>query len=43
MKDLGVKVEYGKALGENGLTIESLRTQGYEAIFVGTGLPEVIT
>jgi len=40
MKDLGVKVEYGKALGENGLTIQSLKKQGYEAIFLGIGLPE---
>ncbi len=41
MKDLGVKVEYGKKLGANGLTVESLKKQGYEAIFLGIGLPEV--
>jgi len=40
MKDLGVKIEYNKALGENGLTIQSLKKQGYEAIFLGIGLPE---
>eukprot|EP01104_Vermistella_antarctica_P004115 TRINITY_DN14629_c0_g1_i1.p1 TRINITY_DN14629_c0_g1~~TRINITY_DN14629_c0_g1_i1.p1 ORF type:complete len:1024 (-),score=347.23 TRINITY_DN14629_c0_g1_i1:63-3080(-) len=39
MKDLGVKVEYGKALGENGLTVESLKKDGYEAVFVGVGMP----
>lgn len=40
MKDLGIKVEYGKSLGSNGFTIQSLRDSGYEAIFVGIGLPE---
>jgi len=39
MKDLGVKVEYGKKLGEH-FTVESLKKDGYEAIFVGIGLPE---
>ncbi|XP_014672425.1 PREDICTED: dihydropyrimidine dehydrogenase [NADP(+)]-like [Priapulus caudatus] len=39
MRDLGVKVEFGKALG-NGLSIESLRKAGNEAIYIGIGLPE---
>jgi dihydropyrimidine dehydrogenase (NADP+) len=41
MKDLGVKIEYGKQLGTNGFTVESLKKQGYDAIFLGIGLPEV--
>ncbi|EGC37613.1 dihydropyrimidine dehydrogenase [Dictyostelium purpureum] len=40
MKDLGVKVEYGKRLGENGFTVESLHQQGYEVVYLGIGMPE---
>ncbi|XP_030852787.1 dihydropyrimidine dehydrogenase [NADP(+)] [Strongylocentrotus purpuratus] len=40
MKDLGVKVELKKGLGMNGMTLESLKISGHEAIFVGLGLPE---
>ncbi|CAH3165814.1 unnamed protein product [Porites lobata] len=40
MKDLGVKIELGKPLGKNGLSIKSLREKGYESIFVGIGLPQ---
>lgn len=40
MKDLGVKVEYGKKLGDNGFTLESLKSEGFEAVFVGIGMPE---
>ncbi|KAM7427835.1 hypothetical protein ABFA07_021099 [Porites harrisoni] len=40
MKDLGVKIELGKPLGKNGLSINSLREKGYESIFVGIGLPQ---
>eukprot|EP01124_Arcella_intermedia_P026121 TRINITY_DN4838_c0_g1_i2.p1 TRINITY_DN4838_c0_g1~~TRINITY_DN4838_c0_g1_i2.p1 ORF type:complete len:1048 (+),score=285.62 TRINITY_DN4838_c0_g1_i2:33-3176(+) len=39
MLDLGVKVVTGKALGKD-FTIESLRKEGNEAIFVGIGLPQ---
>lgn len=39
MKDLGVKVEYGRELGKN-LSIEQLQKDGYKAIFVGIGLPD---
>jgi len=39
MTDLGVKVHYNKSLGENGFTVESLKKDGYAAIFLGTGLP----
>ncbi|XP_071508213.1 dihydropyrimidine dehydrogenase [NADP(+)]-like [Diadema antillarum] len=40
MKDLGVKVELNKGLGLNGMTLDSLRSSGYDAVFVGIGLPE---
>jgi len=41
MKDLSVKIQHGKALSVNGgLTISSLKESGYEAIFVGIGLPQ---
>eukprot|EP01113_Clastostelium_recurvatum_P006868 TRINITY_DN1314_c0_g1_i2.p1 TRINITY_DN1314_c0_g1~~TRINITY_DN1314_c0_g1_i2.p1 ORF type:complete len:1053 (-),score=261.29 TRINITY_DN1314_c0_g1_i2:46-3162(-) len=38
MKDLGVKVEYGKELGKD-ITVDSLHKSGYEAVFVGVGMP----
>jgi len=41
MKDLGVKVELGQGLGgEGGLTVKGLLADGYEAVFIGIGLPE---
>ncbi|XP_033127315.1 dihydropyrimidine dehydrogenase [NADP(+)]-like [Anneissia japonica] len=40
MKDLGVKIEFGKGVGMDGLTLDSLRNQKYEAVFLGIGLPE---
>jgi dihydropyrimidine dehydrogenase (NADP+) len=41
MTDLGVKVEVGKALDANGgLTLSSLRQDGYECVFLGLGLPD---
>ncbi|XP_077981130.1 dihydropyrimidine dehydrogenase [NADP(+)]-like [Glandiceps talaboti] len=40
MKDLGVKLELGKGLGMNGLTLESLRKDGHECVFLGIGLPQ---
>ncbi|XP_065834475.1 dihydropyrimidine dehydrogenase [NADP(+)]-like isoform X2 [Oscarella lobularis] len=40
MKDLGVKIELGRGLGEDDLTCKSLKQKGYEAIFLGIGLPE---
>ncbi|KAG2393468.1 hypothetical protein C9374_006999 [Naegleria lovaniensis] len=39
MKDLGVKVEYNKELGRD-FTVESLKQDGYEVIFLGIGLPD---
>lgn len=41
MTDLGVKVVNGKALGTD-FSIESLRADGFKAIFVGTGLPNPV-
>lgn len=32
------QIECGRGLGENGLTCESLRKDGYEAVFVGIGM-----
>uniref|UniRef100_A0A8C4R5N1 Dihydropyrimidine dehydrogenase [NADP(+)] n=1 Tax=Eptatretus burgeri TaxID=7764 RepID=A0A8C4R5N1_EPTBU len=40
MQDLGVKVEYGKGLGMDGMSIEVLQKNGFKAIFLGIGLPE---
>jgi dihydropyrimidine dehydrogenase (NADP+) len=40
MKDLGVKVVTGKELGTNGFSVESLRADGYAAIFLGIGMPK---
>jgi dihydropyrimidine dehydrogenase (NADP+) len=41
MKDLGVKVVNNKALNaDNGLTLDSLRKDGYECVFLGIGMPD---
>ena len=37
MKDLGVKVETGRALGTSDLTLNKLKDDGYKAVFVGIG------
>ncbi|XP_074642394.1 dihydropyrimidine dehydrogenase [NADP(+)]-like isoform X2 [Tubulanus polymorphus] len=39
MKDLGVKVECGKVLGKD-FTAESLKKDGFEAVFLGIGMPD---
>jgi len=39
MKDLGVKVEYEKSLGKD-FTVQSLKDQGFEAVYVGIGMPQ---
>lgn len=39
MKDLGVKIELGRSLTAGDLTVEGLLKEGYEAIFIGIGLP----
>jgi dihydropyrimidine dehydrogenase (NADP+) len=38
MRDLGVKVEFNKALGRD-FTVESLKKDGAAAVFVGVGMP----
>jgi NADPH-dependent glutamate synthase beta subunit-like oxidoreductase/dihydroorotate dehydrogenase/Pyruvate/2-oxoacid:ferredoxin oxidoreductase delta subunit len=40
MQDLGVRVEYGRELGKDGFSVESLRADGFEAVFLGIGLPQ---
>uniref|UniRef100_A0A8C6VE34 Dihydropyrimidine dehydrogenase [NADP(+)] n=1 Tax=Naja naja TaxID=35670 RepID=A0A8C6VE34_NAJNA len=40
MKDLGVKIICGTGLSVEGLTLSALKDDGYEAIFIGIGLPE---
>ncbi|KAK3092130.1 hypothetical protein FSP39_025414, partial [Pinctada imbricata] len=40
MKDLGVKIEHGRALSSKDLTVNKLKEQGYEAVFLGIGLPD---
>lgn len=42
MKDLGVKIVTGKALGKD-FTIDSLKKDGYEVVFNGIGFPVVST
>ncbi|XP_076371123.1 dihydropyrimidine dehydrogenase su(r) [Tachypleus tridentatus] len=39
MKDLGVKIEYGKAIGQD-FTLKQLKNEGYKAVFIGIGLPQ---
>jgi NADH-quinone oxidoreductase subunit F len=39
IEKLGVKIETGKVLGRD-FTIADLKSQGYEAIFIGVGAPE---
>ncbi|KAK7100969.1 dihydropyrimidine dehydrogenase [NADP(+)]-like [Littorina saxatilis] len=39
-KDIGVKIETGRALAEDDITLKSLKEKGYKAIFVGIGLPD---
>jgi dihydropyrimidine dehydrogenase (NADP+) len=39
VEDMGVKFEFNKALGKD-FTIESLKADGYQGIFVGVGYPE---
>ncbi|XP_048207976.1 dihydropyrimidine dehydrogenase [NADP(+)] isoform X3 [Perognathus longimembris pacificus] len=40
MKDLGVKIVCGRSLAVDGLTLSSLKENGYKAAFIGIGLPE---
>ncbi|XP_005103884.2 dihydropyrimidine dehydrogenase [NADP(+)] [Aplysia californica] len=40
MKDLGVQIVTNRSLDRSDLTVQSLRQQGYKAIFLGIGLPD---
>ncbi|XP_060248802.1 dihydropyrimidine dehydrogenase [NADP(+)] isoform X3 [Meriones unguiculatus] len=40
MKDLGVKIICGKSLSTDGMTLSTLKENGYKAAFIGIGLPE---
>ncbi|KAM6262372.1 dihydropyrimidine dehydrogenase [NADP(+)] [Porphyrio hochstetteri] len=40
MKDLGVKVIFSKGLAMDGMTLRSLKDDGYGVVFIGIGLPE---
>ncbi|XP_073705526.1 dihydropyrimidine dehydrogenase [NADP(+)] [Garra rufa] len=40
MMDLGVKVVLEKGLGQNGMTLTSLKKEGFQVVFVGIGLPQ---
>ncbi|XP_035270720.1 dihydropyrimidine dehydrogenase a, tandem duplicate 1 [Anguilla anguilla] len=40
MKDLGVQVVCEKGLGQDGMTLATLKEEGYEAVFIGIGLPQ---
>lgn len=39
MKDLGVKIETGRALSTKDITLQKLKGDGYAAVFIGIGLP----
>ncbi|XP_034241166.1 dihydropyrimidine dehydrogenase [NADP(+)] isoform X2 [Thrips palmi] len=40
VRDLGVKVQTGRALSAKDLTVQGLRRDGFEAVFVGIGMPQ---
>lgn len=40
MQDLGVKIETGRSLSSNDLTINKILQNGTKAVFVGIGLPQ---
>lgn len=40
MKDLGVKIICGTSLSTDGMTLSTLKENGYTAAFIGIGLPE---
>ncbi|XP_036907254.1 dihydropyrimidine dehydrogenase [NADP(+)] isoform X1 [Sturnira hondurensis] len=40
MKDLGVKINCGRSLSTNDMTLQTLKAEGYKAAFIGIGLPE---
>ncbi|XP_030382629.1 dihydropyrimidine dehydrogenase [NADP(+)] [Scaptodrosophila lebanonensis] len=40
VKDLGVKIETGRALSTKDVTVKGLLGSGHDAVFIGIGLPE---
>ncbi|KAL1248457.1 hypothetical protein QQF64_021775, partial [Cirrhinus molitorella] len=40
MKDLGVKIVCDRGLGQDGMTLLSLKEEGFKAVFIGIGLPQ---
>ena len=40
MKDLGVKIEHGRALSTRDLTLTKMKDDGFDAVFIGIGNPE---
>ena len=40
MQDLGVKIERGRSLSMQDLTVTKLKEQGYDAVFIGIGVPD---
>ncbi|NWR59918.1 DPYD dehydrogenase, partial [Bucorvus abyssinicus] len=40
VKDLGVKIIFSKGLAMDGMTLHTLKEDGYEVVFIGIGLPE---
>ncbi|XP_067234865.1 dihydropyrimidine dehydrogenase [NADP(+)] isoform X6 [Chanodichthys erythropterus] len=40
MRDLGVKIVCDRGLGQDGMTLLSLKEEGYKAVFIGIGLPQ---
>ncbi|PIO73707.1 4Fe-4S binding domain protein [Teladorsagia circumcincta] len=39
-RDIGVKIETGRALHKSDLTVEKLKASGTKAVFIGIGMPE---
>ena len=40
MKDLGVKIQHGRYLSTRDLTLENMKSDGFDAVFIGIGNPE---
>ncbi|KAM9008251.1 dihydropyrimidine dehydrogenase [NADP(+)] isoform 2-T2 [Ara ararauna] len=38
MKDLGVKIVFGRGLSMDGMTLRALKEDGYKAVFIGIGM-----
>ncbi|XP_062584181.1 dihydropyrimidine dehydrogenase [NADP(+)]-like [Saccostrea cucullata] len=39
-KDLGVKIEKGRSLSTSDITVQKLKSEGFEAVFLGIGMPD---